>query len=117
MASQAAPPYLGWAAGGPARGPQLCLRGHWGGSLVPWRGRQALTQQRGAAVAQRVALVAGDAQRRQGMESPFQQRLQARGRRVRGVEQVVDLLAGGPQLENWGRGEGVESQRPQLAPP
>lgn len=40
------------------------------------------------------------------MESPFQQRLQARGRRVGGVEQVVDLLAGGPQLENWGRGGG-----------
>lgn len=36
------------------------------------------------------------------MESPLQQRLQARGRRVGGVEEVVDLLAGGPQLENWG---------------
>lgn len=64
------------------------------------RGAGSLTQQRGAAVPQRVALVAGDAERRQGVESPLEQRLQARGRRVSGVEEVVDLLAGGPQLEN-----------------
>lgn len=71
------------------------------GALAP------LTQQRGAAVAQRVALVSGDAERRQGVEPPLQQRLQARGRRVRGVEEVVDLLAGGPQLENWGQWGGM----------
>ena len=77
----------------------------------------ALTQQRRAAVPQRVALVAGDAERRQGVESPLQQRLQARGRRVGGVEQVVDLLAGGPQLENWGLERGGQSQSLELAPP
>lgn len=67
---------------------------------------RALTQQRGAPVPQREALVAGDAEGRQGVEAPLQQRLQARGRRVRRVEQVVDLLAGGPQLENWRGGAG-----------
>lgn len=52
------------------------------------------------------------------MESPLQQRLQARGRRVGGVEEVVDLLAGGPQLENWGAElGGRESQSLELAPP
>lgn len=59
-----------------------------------------LTQQRGAAVPQRVALVARDAERGQGVESPLQQRLQAGGGRVGGVEEVVDLLAGWPQLED-----------------
>lgn len=78
------------------------------GAGAPPQGPPApLTQQRGAAVPQRVALVAGDAERRQGVESPLQQRLQAGGGRVRGVEEVVDLLAGRPQLENWGqRGRG-----------
>lgn len=66
-----------------------------------------LTQQRRAPVPQRVALVAGDAEGRQGVESPLQQGLQTGGRWVRGVEQVVHLLAGRPQLENWGR-EGGE---------
>lgn len=77
--------------------------------------RAALTQQRGAAVPQRVALVAGDAEGRQGVESPLQQRLQARRRRVSGVEEVVDLLAGGPQLEHCGK-QGWGSQSPELAP-
>ena len=36
-----------------------------------------LTQQRGAAIPQRVALVARDAERWQGVKAPFQQRLQA----------------------------------------
>lgn len=73
-----------------------------------------LTQQRGGAVPQRVALVSGDAEGWQRVEAPLQQWLQTRGGGVRGVEEVVDLLAGRPQLENCGEW-GVAGRAPASA--
>lgn len=72
-----------------------------------------LTQEGGGAVTQRVFLVAGHAERRDGVESLGQEGLQARGAGVGRVEEVVDLLAGGTQLGHWGRegGSGLPSLR------
>lgn len=66
----------GNAMGSPCLGGQ---RGGWSALTRPKWGRGPLTQQCGATVPQRVALVAGDAKRRQGMEPALQQWLQAGG--------------------------------------
>lgn len=59
-------------------------------------------------VAQREALVAGDAEGREQVEALVQQWLEARGRRVGRVEQVVHLLTRWTQGGHWrGRNGGV----------
>lgn len=71
--------------------------------------RGLLTQQGGGAVTQGVLLVAGHAERRDGMESFGQEGLQARSTGVGRVEEVVDLLTSRTQLGHWGRdGGGVQ---------
>lgn len=63
-------------------------------------------------VAQREALVAGDAEGRQQVEALVQQGLEARGRGVGRVEQVVNLLTRRTQGGHWrGRNGGVLKTR------
>lgn len=70
--------------------------------------RGGLTQERRVSVAQREALVAGDAEGRQQVEALVQQGLEARGRGVGRVEQVVNLLTRRTQGGHWrGRNGGV----------
>jgi len=73
-----------------------------------------LTQQGRGAIAQGVFLVAGHAERRDGVEGLGQEGLQARGAGVGGVEEVVDLLTGGTQLGHWDRegGQGCPARSP-----
>lgn len=52
-------------------------------------------------VAQRKALVTGDAEGRQQVEAFVQERLEARGRRIGWMEQVINLLAGRTQSRHW----------------
>ena len=63
-----------------------------------------LTQESWVSVAQRKALVTGDAEGRQQVEAFVEERLQARGRRIGWMEQVINLLTGRTQSRHW-RGE------------
>lgn len=74
--------------------------------------RGLLTQQGRGAITQGVLLVAGHAERWDGVEGLGQEGLQARGAGVGSVEEVVDLLAGGTQLSHWGREGGVRAAQP-----
>lgn len=60
-----------------------------------------LTQESWVSVAQRKALIAGDAKRRQQVEPLVQERLEAGGRRVGWMKQVVNLLTGRTQSGHW----------------
>lgn len=68
------------------------------------------TDEGGASVSERVALVARHRERGQLVEEGLQQRLQPGGRRVRGVEQVEDLRAGRTQVAHC-RSEDRQSGR------
>lgn len=63
-----------------------------------------LTQQSRVSVAQRKALVARDAEGRQQVKPLVQERLEAGGRRVGWMKQVVNLLTGRTQIRHWRRG-------------
>lgn len=62
-----------------------------------------LTQESRVSVAQRKALVARDAERRQRVEALVQERLQAGGRGIGWMEQVVNLLTGRTQSSHCRR--------------
>lgn len=69
----------------------ICVCGSAVNSLIDSQWDISLTDKCGAAVSQRVALVAGHRERRQFVELGVQQGLQSRGRWVRRVKQVEDL--------------------------
>lgn len=62
-----------------------------------------LTQESRVSVTQGKALVPRDAEGGQHVEALVQERLEARGRGVGRVEQVVNLLTGRTQSRHWGR--------------
>lgn len=66
-----------------------------------------LTQESRVSVTQRETLVTGDTEGRQRVEPLVQERLEAGGRGVGGMEQVINLLTGRTQSGHWR----VDSQR------
>lgn len=62
-------------------------------------------------VSEREPLVPRNAEGSERVEALVQEGLEAGGRGIRGVEQVVDLLTGGTQGRHWRTDPGEDSER------